>query len=467
MSCRLRPPITRLQEMTHIKLFNTLTHHLDEFKPLTGNQVKLYTCGPTVYAPAHIGNLRAYIFNDLLKRVLRYNGYDVRHTMNITNVDDKTINGAKGIKSDFLALVKKFEDKFWLDFFALNDLKPDIITRPTEYIDKMVSFIQKLIDQGYAYKADDGSVYFSIAKFPDYGKLSGIDLTGLKSGARVCQDEYDKENSSDFVLWKAWMPADGEVFWQTPLGKGRPGWHIECSVMAMDTLGETIDIHTGGVDLIFPHHENEIAQTESITHKTFSQFWLHNEHLLVDNKKMAKSVGNFYTLDDLETKGFSALDFRYLCLQAHYRSKINFTWVSLEAASNARLHLNRVIKELKSDQSGHINKDYSDRFNLKINLDLDSVGALAVLWDMVRDDSIAGPDKIATIAKMDEVLGLELKSDIDVIKLTDSQKKLIADREEARQNNDFTTADKIRNELLADGILIEDTKEGTKIGLAP
>lgn len=449
--------------MTNIKLFNTLTHQVDEFKPLIGNTVKLYTCGPTVYAPAHIGNLRAYVFNDLLKRVLLYNGYEVRHTMNITNVDDKTIKSSGGIKDDFYTLVKKFEDKFWVDFFALNNLKPDIITRPTEYIDKMVSFIQKLIDQGYAYKADDGSVYFSIAKFSDYGKLSGIDLTGLKSGARVCQDEYDKENSSDFVLWKAWMPADGEVFWQTPLGKGRPGWHIECSVMAMDTLGAQIDIHTGGVDLIFPHHENEIAQTESITHKTFSQFWLHNEHLLVDNKKMAKSVGSFYTLDDLEAKGFLALDFRYLCLQAHYRSKINFTWVSLEAASNARLHLNRVIKELKSDQSGHINKDYSDRFNLKINLDLDSVGALAVLWDMVRDDKILGSDKLATIIKMDEVFGLELDSQNRIIDLTDSQKKLITDREAARKNNDFAYADKLRNELLADGIIIEDTKEGTKI----
>jgi cysteinyl-tRNA synthetase len=446
-----------------IKFYNTLTHKVDEFKPLKEGVVKLYTCGPTVYASAHIGNLRAYIFNDLLKRVLISNGYKVNHVMNITNVDDKTIHQGHGNLNDFNTLVKKFEDKFWADFGEINNLKPNIITRPTEYIDKIVSFIQKLIDKGVAYSGDDGSIYFSIAKFPTYGKLSGLDMTGLKSGARVCQDEYDKENPADFVLWKAWTPEDGEVFWQTSLGKGRPGWHIECSVMATDNLGETIDIHTGGVDLVFPHHENEIAQTEAVTGEIFSRNWLHNEHLLVDGKKMSKSLDNFYTLDDIKAKGFSGLDFRYLCLQAHYRTKLNFTWEGLEAAKNARLRLVRILEEQRSGQTGTLNMGYSDQFNLKLANDLDSPGALAVLWDLVRSDKVKPEDKQATIAKMDEVLGLNLvQNEVDV-KLTPAQEKMVEARVEARQTGDFAKADELRNKLAEAGINIEDTKNGQKI----
>lgn len=444
--------------MKNIKLFNTLTREISEFEPLEEGQVKLYTCGPTVYDSAHIGNLRAYIFNDLLKRTLTYNGYSVRHVMNITNVDDKTILGSKGVKIDFDALVKKFEAKFWADSDEINNIRPDVITRPTEYIEKIVHFIQKLIDKGYAYVTDDGSVYYSISKFADYGKLSGLNLDELKVGARVCQDEYDKENPADFVLWKAWTEADGEVFWQTPLGKGRPGWHIECSVMATDTLGETIDIHTGGVDLIFPHHENEIAQTEAVTGKCFSNYWLHNEHLLVDNKKMSKSLSNFYTLDDIKAKGYSGLDFRYLCLQAHYRSKLNFTWDSLEAAKNARIRLMRIIEDLRSAQNGSLNEEYSGQFNLKIAEDLDSPAALAVLWDLVRDTKIDGPVKLATITEMDKTLGLGLTVPKIIVELTTAQKQLIKDRQEARRAGDFTKADEIRRELIKQGVEVEDKK---------
>lgn len=445
-----------------IKFYDPKLNETKEFKPQEDKLVKLYTCGPTVYDSAHIGNLRAYVFNDLLKRALTHDGFQVRHVMNITDVDDKTIKKGEGKFDKYKEVIKKYEDKFWADFSEINNLKPDVITRPTEYIEKMVGFIQKIIDKGYAYKTEDGSVYFSINKFADYGKLSGIDMAGLRSGARVSQDEYEKENPADFVLWKAWTPEDGEIFWETSLGKGRPGWHIECSVMATDTLGETIDIHTGGIDLAFPHHENEIAQTEAVTGKTFACNWLHNEHLLVDNKKMSKSLGNFYTLDDIKAKGFSGLDFRYLCLQAHYRTKMNFTWEALEGSKNARTRLERIVKDLGSASGGSLNQKYSDQFNLKINQDLDSPGALAVLWELVRDTNIEAKDKVVTIARMDKVLGLNLGQSTE-ISLTHDQEKLIKEREEARKNGNFSRSDEIRKELLNQGIVLEDTAEGTKV----
>jgi len=453
-----------------IKLFNTLSRSVEDFKPLEPGEVKLYTCGPTVYDLAHIGNLRAYVFSDLLKRTLIHDGLKVTQTMNITNLDDKTIRGGKGIKADFEALVKDFEAKFWADFSEINNLSPDTITRPTEYVEKMLIFIQKLIDKGFAY-ISDGSVYFSISKFPAYGKLSNLDLESLKSGARVAQDEYDKENPADFVLWKAWTPDDGEIFWEpsewlgqdTKIGKGRPGWHIECSVMATDTLGETIDIHTGGIDLMFPHHENEIAQTEAATGKTFCNYWVHNEHLLVDGKKMAKSANNFYTLADIKAKGFSGLDFRYLCLAAQYRTKMNFTWEGLEGAKNARLRMTRLVQELKGVNTGSINHDYSVQFNLKTGNDLDSPGALAVTWELLRDTKVTPEDKLATILDMDQVLGLKLDESEASIELTAEQKKLVEDRENARKAGDFKLSDDIRQKLLDLGILIEDTKEGTKV----
>ncbi|MEI6040367.1 MAG: cysteine--tRNA ligase [Candidatus Berkelbacteria bacterium] len=446
-----------------IKLFNTLTHQIDEFKPIEENKVRLYTCGPTVYDSAHIGNLRAYVFNDLLKRELTSVDYVVRHVMNITNVDDKTIKKGEGKLEEFKQVIKKYEDKFWSDFAEINNLKPDVITRPTEYIEKMVNFIQKLIDKGYAYKTDDGSVYFSIAKFADYGKLSGLNLEELKVGARVAQDEYDKENPADFVLWKAWDENDGEVFWETSLGKGRPGWHIECSVMATDTLGETIDIHTGGIDLVFPHHENEIAQTEAVTGQCFSHNWVHNEHLLVDNKKMAKSAHNFYTLDDIKAKGFSGLDFRYLCLQAHYRSKMNFTWDGLEAAKNARIRLNRIVTGFLTSEKGSINQIYTDQFNLKMANDLDSPGALSVLWELIRDEKVSDADKLATIVNMDKVLGLNLDLNSEAIELTEEQKSLIKARDEARKSGDWAKSDELRSKLLDQGIVIKDTPNGTQV----
>ena len=446
-----------------IKFWNTLTHSIDEFKPLTDEKVKLYTCGPTVYAPAHIGNLRKYLCDDLLYRTLVSAGYKVTRVMNMTDIDDKTIFAAKGDMGEFKALTRKYEILFLENLSELNIIKPEIITRATEYVSKIVKFIEILMEKGYAYKSDDGSVYFSIVKFANYGKLSGLNLDELKVGVRVNLDEYDKENPADFALWKAWSDDDGEIFWQTSLGKGRPGWHIECSVMATDTLGQTIDIHTGGVDNIFPHHENEIAQSEAESGQKFVNFWLHYEHLLVDGKKMAKSANNFYVLDDLKEKGFSGLDFRYFCLGAHYRTKINFTWEGLEGARNARMRLKRIIKDLELAENGKVNGRYSDQFNLKISSDLDSPGALAILWELVRDNKISSVDKLATIRQFDEVLGLDLLNNQAKIELNIEQQKLIDDREKARQAGNWAKADEIRATLAKMHIQVEDTADSTKV----
>jgi len=441
-----------------MKLFNTLSNTVEEFKSLEDKKVRMYTCGPTVYDSAHIGNLRAYTFGDLLKRVLKFNDFSVLHAMNITDVDDKTIKKGEGKRLKYEEVIKKYEEKFWADEALLNIEKPDIVTRATEYIDKIVSFIEELLAKNFAYKADDGSVYFSIAKFQDYGKLSHLNLNDLKAGARVAQDEYDKENPADFVLWKAWDEVDGEIFWQTSLGKGRPGWHIECSAMSTDVLGDTIDIHTGGVDLIFPHHENEIAQSEARTGKKFVNYWLHNEHILVDGRKMSKSLNNFYTLDDVVAKGFSPLDFRYFVLGAHYRSKLNFTWEGLEAAKNARERLVRILSATKDSGEGKIIEKYLTRFNEKISDDLNTPEALAVVWELMRDENEIQADKNSTIKKMDEALGLGLMR-FESEKIPNEVKEFAEERKIARNNKDFTKSDILRDEILSMGFIIEDKSD--------
>ncbi|HPL01744.1 MAG TPA: cysteine--tRNA ligase, partial [bacterium] len=307
-----------------MKLYNTLSRSVQEFQPINKERVTIYTCGPTVYNYAHIGNLRTFLFEDFLRRALKYLGYRVFQIMNITDVDDKTISAGNGKMGKFKKLTKKFEEIFWQDLSKLSIEKPESTPRATEHIEQIVAFVSDLLKKGYAYRGDDGSIYFSINKFKDYGKLSQLDKSGIKSGARVSQDAYSKDNPADFVLWKAWDEEDGEIYWDpstwlgtgTELGKGRPGWHIECSAMSGDKVEGTIDIHAGAVDLIFPHHENEIAQSEAKEGKKFVNFWLHAEHLLVDGKKMSKSLNNFYTLGDIEEKGYSALDFRYLTLTA-------------------------------------------------------------------------------------------------------------------------------------------------------
>lgn len=468
-----------------MKLYNTLSRKIEDFKPIHDKEVGLYTCGPTVYDYAHIGNLRTYVFEDILKRTLGLVGYSVDHVMNITDIDDKTIKGSDGKKDKLKELGLKYEELFFSDLDKMNISRPNIVTRATEYIGQMVLFISELINKGYAYKADDGSIYFSIDKFQEYGKLSHLDKEGLKSGARVSQDEYDKENPADFVLWKAWDEADGEIFWETTLGKGRPGWHIECSAMSQDKLGETLDIHAGAVDLIFPHHENEIAQSEARTGKPFANYWIHGEHLLVDGRKMSKSLNNFYKLSDLEAKGFDPLDFRYLCLQAHYRSKLNFTWEALVAAKNARIRLINIISSLshpefisgsqeipKQDPKGpleqlgvrndKINDKYLKEFELKISDDLNTPEALAVVWEMMRNASVESAEKYSTLIKMDEVLGLELGKGL-ISNISDNIKSLVSEREKARAEKDWARSDELREEIDKLGFTVEDTPLGTKV----
>jgi len=443
-----------------MKFYNTFNHKKETFEPIKAGEASMYTCGPTVYDLVHIGNLRAYIFNDLLKRTLLVNGYEVHHVMNITDVDDKTIKKSQGKKEKFAKLTKEFEDKFWSDTKELNIIAPSKVTRATEYVEQIVAFVEVLMKKGFAYMAPDGSIYFSIAKFKDYGKLSQLENRELKPGARVIQDEYDKENPADFVLWKAWDEDDGEIFWDTStwlgagtaLGKGRPGWSIECSVMSTDALGPTIDIHTGGVDLVFPHHENEIAQSEAETGKKFVNYWLHNEHLLVDGRKMSKSLNNFYTLADIKDKGFSPLDFRYLMLSAHYRSKLNFTWEALTAAKNAREKLKRFISDNQVD--GEYCKIYTKKFYSKLNEDLLTPEALAVVWELVKDEKKDIGKKIATLQKWDEeilALGLFESDEIPakIIELADRRKQ-------AREDKDFNLADQLRDEISQAGWTIED-----------
>jgi len=430
----------------------------EELKSIEDKKIRLYTCGPTVYDMVHIGNLRAYIVNDLLKRTLIENGYDVFHVINITDVDDKTIKRSEGEKTSFEKLVKKYEEKFWSDMDELNNLQPTKVTRATQYINKIVSLIEDLVEKSFAYKSSDGSVYFSIEKFKDYGKLSRLDKSGIKSGARVSQDEYDKQNPSDFALWKAWVEEDGEIFWETSLGKGRPGWSIECSAMSMDVLGETLDIHTGGVDLIFPHHENEIAQSEAKTGKKFVNYWVHNEHLLVNNTKMAKSLGNFFTLDDIKQKGFSPLDFRYLVLGAHYRSKLNFTLESLTAAKNSRERLNNIVDNFKSESDGNIDKKYYEEFIDKISDDVDVPGALAVLWNMIRDENVDKADKYKTALLMDKVFGLNL-GQVEEEDVPQEIIELAEERKRAKNDKDFRLADEIREKIKQKGWLVEDLED--------
>lgn len=441
-----------------MKLYNTLSQEIEEFQPIDSKIVRMYTCGPTVYDIAHIGNLRKYICDDLLFRTLKFNNFEVQRVMNITDVDDKTIKKADGDRKRFDQLTQEYEAAFFADLKKLNVILPEStnITRATQYIGKMVSFIEDLMQKGFAYRANDDSIYFSIEKFKNYGKLSQLENREIMVGARVAQDDYDKENPSDFALWKAWDEKDGEIYWETTLGKGRPGWHIECSAMSMDRLGDTIDIHTGGVDNIFPHHENEIAQSEARSGKKFVNYWVHNEHLMVDGKKMAKSDGTTYRLTDLEEKGFSPLDFRYLVMGAHYRSKLNFTWESLVAAKNTRARMIRIVSELPS-VPGKVSDVYDNQFEDCIADDINIPQALSVVWNLLRDEKIEDSDKWATLLKFDEVLGLDLDmAKKTIIEIPENISDIAEERKEARINRDFQKSDDLRLKLQELGWEIED-----------
>ncbi len=392
-----------------LKLFNTLSREKEEFKSIKDREVGLYTCGPTVYSYAHIGNLRAYIFGDMLKRYLKYSGYNVKHVMNITDVDDKTIRESQNENKSLVDFTSFYIEAFFKDLDLLNIVKADIYTKATSFINEMVKLIEILIEKGFAYKTTDGSVYFDIHKDKEYGKLSGFDLKDLKENAlgRLKNDEYDKENAQDFALWKAWDEKDGDVFWETSLGKGRPGWHIECSAMSMKELGESFDIHTGGVDNIFPHHENEIAQSECVTGKEFVKYWMHNEHLLVDGKKMSKSLGNFYTLKDLIEKGIDPLAFRLWLYTSNYSTKVNFT---LETIKGAQVALERLKKGYIAlgDGIGIVDVNYKTRFVEYMDDNLNTARALSLVWEILKNKELSPTDKKATLLDFDKVFGFGL-----------------------------------------------------------
>lgn len=452
-----------------MELYNTFSGKKEEFKQRKDSAVSFYACGPTVYDFAHIGNLRTYIFEDVLRRALSLSNFCVNHIMNITDLDDKVIAKSGAKKNELKKLAKQYEDAFINDIKKLNINLPNKFTKATEFVDQMGEMINILLKKGLAYKSLDGSVYYSISKFSDYGKLSKLNKDGIKSGVRADQDEYKKENPADFALWKAWSESDGDIFWYIPnLGKGRPGWHIECSAMSLACLGETIDIHAGAVDLIFPHHENEIAQSEGASGKKFVRFWVHGEHLLVDGKKMAKSAKNFYKLSDIEGRGFSPLDFRYLCLGAHYRSKLNFTWEGLESAKNSRERLNNIIEKITNRKTQITNKfqitnsKYQNSFRERVFDDLDMPGALAVMWEMMRDQKISNNEKMQNIAEFDKILGLNLflQKTVDI---PDKISSLAKKRDRARAEKNFTKSDQIREQIEKLGYFVEDTEGGSRV----
>ncbi len=444
-----------------LHLYNTLTRKIEKFQPLKDKKIGFYACGPTVYNFAHLGNLRTYIFEDVLRRALKTTGFRVKHVMNITDVDDKTIKASQEASQTLKDFTAFYANAFKKDIKKLNILSPTLFAPATHYLKPMVALVQKLLKKGIAYEKN-GSIYFSLKKFSTYGRLARLDKQELKVGARVDVDNYEKDNPADFVLWKKWTPKDGKIFWQTALGKGRPGWHLECSVIATQELGQPFDIHAGGVDLIFPHHENEIAQAEASSGKLFAKYWLHGEHLLVEGQKMAKSLNNFFTLQNLEDKGFNPLAFRYLILTAHYRAKLNFTWESLRASQNALESLFAMIRDWDKPKKDNC-AEFETEFFEAIENDLDTPRALAIMWEMIKSP-LPSSAKARSLLKFDEILGLDIKKYLaKEIKVPIAIKKLAVEREKARQQNNWSSADKLRQEIARRGFEIKDTPTGPSL----
>jgi cysteinyl-tRNA synthetase len=459
------------------KIYNTLTREKEEFRPTHEGEAKIYSCGPTVYNYPHIGNLRSFTFSDILRRYLKYKGYVVTHVMNLTDVDDKTIRGSKAEGTTLKDFTEKFTKFFFEDLSKLNIEKVEFYPKATETIPEMVVLVKKLLSKKIAYKSEDGSIYFSVKKFKNYGKLSGIKSNNLLAGARVKQDEYAKDSANDFALWKAWDESDGDVFWETEIGRGRPGWHIECSAMSMKYLGETFDIHTGGIDLIFPHHENEIAQSEAFSGKKFVKYWMHCEHLLVDGEKMSKSKGNFFVLNDILDKGYTPRAVRYLLLSTHYRQNLNFTFESLKAAEQAVQRFREFISRLKEVKANNHNpkildmiKSTHDKFDIAMDDDLNISNALAETFEFMRDinkliseDKLSHTDALAVFNLMmefDKVLGiLDFKEEKAPKEIIDLAEKRLS----ARKNKDWKSSDELRDEINKKGYAIADTKEGYSI----
>jgi len=465
-------------EAANIRFFNSLAREKERFVPVENGKVRMYTCGLTVYDFGHIGNFRAFVFEDLLRRWLEYRGFRVTQVMNLTDVDDRTIKASRknGVPLD--EYTEPYIKAFFEDVATLNIEKAEYYPKATEHVPEMLALITKLMEKGYAYRGEDGSIYYDISKFKDYGKLANIKVENLKPGARVKVDEYAKEEAQDFALWKAWSEEDGGVSWDAPFGKGRPGWHIECSAMSMKYLGETLDIHCGGVDNLFPHHENEIAQSEAATDKKFVNYWLHCEHLLVEGRKMAKRLGNYHTVRDLTTKGYDTKAIRYLLLATHYRQQVNFTFEGLEAAKNTLDRLTNFVHRLLDAEGkgsgeqirlliGRVQKGFGEAMDDDLNISV----ALAALFDFVRDANNLLDGNMLSKEEAQEVYSLMLNFDkvLGVIgevkkeeKLSREAEELILKREEARKTKDWKTADEIRQRLKAMGISIEDTPQGVK-----
>jgi cysteinyl-tRNA synthetase len=460
-----------------MKLYNTETRQKEEIYPLDGKKVKLYTCGPTIYDFAHIGNFRTYVFEDVLRRTIQFFGMKVEQAMNLTDIDDKTIKGALAKKLPLKQFTDPFKKAFFEDLHTLNIQKVEHYPEATAYIPQMIEMIQTLLDKGIAYKSPNGSIYYSIRKFPSYGRLSHLNLDELKvnaSGDNIA-DEYEKDNLSDFVLWKAYDPTrDGNIVWESPFGLGRPGWHIECSAMATSLLGPSIDIHCGGVDNMFPHHENEIAQSEGCCGCHFVRIWAHSEHLLVDHKKMSKSLGNFYTLRDLLNKGYTGPEVRYLLLSTHYRTQLNFTFAGLDAARSSLQRIEDFIARLRTIQVDYFKSPFlkkaSTRFAEAMKDDLNVSNALAAIFDLIRElNTLAdanhlgreeAAETIALLTQFDQVLGvLPLQSKSIPADLLE----MLSRREQARRDKNWRVSDEMRHAIESRGYLIEDTPTGARL----
>ncbi|MCF7840762.1 MAG: cysteine--tRNA ligase [Candidatus Marinimicrobia bacterium] len=462
-----------------LTFYNTLTRKTEPFEPITPGQVKLYTCGPTVYNVAHIGNFRTFVFEDLLRRYLEFRGFDVTHVMNITDVDDKTIRDSIAAGKSLEDFTAYYQQAFFEDLATLNIRRAHHYPIATQYIQPMIDMIQVLVDKGYGYVSEDGGVYFDISKYPEYGRLAHLNPDEMRPGERVSSDEYEKEGVRDFALWKAWKPEDGDVQWDSPWGKGRPGWHIECSVMSTSLLGNHFDIHCGGVDNLFPHHENEIAQSVCATGEPFVNFWLHAEYLLVDNRKMSKSLNNFYTLRELVEAGHRPDAIRWMLFTTHYRQKLNFSTTRLDDAGKAIDRLRVFEERLREIADGAPEPaDFAhaarEQFIQAMDQDLNISGGLAAVFELVREGNRlmdagtlppgAAVTTLEVLHSLNSVLGV-LDMEVPAFEVTLDEQKindLITARAEARDERDFAKADAIREELEALGIELIDTPTGTQ-----
>jgi cysteinyl-tRNA synthetase len=462
-----------------LQLFNTLSGKIEQFEPQHDDTVRMYSCGPTVYDYGHIGNFRTFVAIDILRRFLRRQGFKLDHVMNITDVDDRIIERSAREGVTVREYTEEYERAFFEDFDALRLQRPERVVRATDNIAQMAEFIAKLEKKAFAYRTEDGSYYFRIAKFPEYGKLSKKDFSGIETGARVDSDRFDKEEARDFALWKA--PKPGEAKWGTVLGPGRPGWHIECSVMAMEFLGETLDLHAGGEDLIFPHHENEIAQSESLTGKLFSRFWFHVRFLLVEGEKMSKSLGNFYTLRDLLEKGHKPAAIRYLLASVPYRRQLNFTFdglkqaaVSVERLRNFKQRVETArLPEHSGDKVAALARTTTERMSAALEDDLNTAEALGAVFEMVREVNAAAdrgelgrdsvPALLSLLKQFDEIFDVLREDSGQEEGISEAEvEALIEKRAAAKRSRDFAQADAIRKQLADAGIFLEDTKDGVR-----